>query len=177
MRLSLLTLVALLPACHKDVKYSVGGHSLTVRDSGYVTADYFCAGAAQGQLRLNIVDYDPICGGMVPASADGGARDARLEHNELELIFVISAHDNPKLPYEVSPPDCILGPAGPGIGYFKHYASGNETPEVTVAQSGNLFLTTYDPTDAKPAVGSFDLDFGLGAAGHVAGSFETFTCN
>ncbi len=160
---------------NKNPTYEVGGHKLAVKDSGYVTADYYCAAAAKGQLKLNIVDYNPICGGMVPANADGGARDPQLEHNELELVYVISSHDNTKLPYEVSPPDCTNGPAGPGIAYFKHYPSGSDTPDVTVAQSGEIYLTSYDPTDMQPAVGRFDLDFG--AAGKIAGDFVTYTCN
>ena len=156
-------------------EFKVGGHSLTVKDSGYVTADYFCAGAAQGQMRLNIVDYQPICGGAVPASADGGSRDPTLEHNELELILVISANDNPKVAFDVSPPDCVNGPAGPGIANFMHYPSGSTTPDITIAQGGQIFLTSYDKTDAKPATGNFDLDFG--GAQHVVGKFETYTCN
>jgi len=155
--------------------FTVAGHSLTVKDSGYVTADYFCAGAAQGQMRINIVDYVPICGGAVPAGADGGSRDPALEHNELELILVLSANDNPKVAFDVSPPDCVNGPAGPGIANFKHYPSGSTTPDITIAQSGQIFLTTYDKTDVKPATGHFDLDFG--GAQHVVGKFETYTCN
>ncbi len=156
--------------------YTVANHALKVADSGYVTTDqYYCSAAAPGQLKLTIVDYNPICGAAVPATSDGGARNPQLEHNELELLFVTSAHDDPKVPYEVSPPDCTIGPAGPGIATFKHYASNAKTPEITMAQSGNLFLTYRDPTDKKPATGSFDLDFGAG--GKISGTFETFTCN
>jgi hypothetical protein len=175
-RLLFATLLLTAACGDKSPTYEVGGHKLTVKDSGYTTADYYCAAAAKGQLKLNIVDYDPICGGMIPANADGGARDPQMEHNELELVYIISSHDNTKLPYEVDGnPDCTVGPAGPGIAYFKHYPSGSTTPDITVAQGGSMFLTTYDPTDMQPAVGSFDLDFG--AAGKVAGDFTTYTCN
>ena len=165
----------LLGACHPNPTYSVGGHTLTVKDSGYITGDYFCQAAARGQLKLNLVDYDPICGGTVGPNDPGGARDPQLEHNELELVFVTSAHMDPKLPYEVSVPDCMAGPAGPGIAYFKHYPTGSTMPDVATAQNGSLFLTFLDPNDAKPAEGSFDLDFG--AAGKVKGDFTTYTCN
>jgi hypothetical protein len=174
-----IALLGLLAACGDGAAtYSVAGHTLKVRDSGYVTADYFCPGAAQGQLRLNIVDYDPICGGPIAPTAPGGARDPQMEHNELELVFVLSSKssvEDPKTPYEVSPPDCDVGPAGPGIAYFKHYPSGSETPQVKVAQSGEIFLLSYDPSHQKPATGKFNLNFG--GADQIEGEFETYTCN
>jgi len=169
---------ALLAACGDGgTSVSVGGHTLRVKDSGYVNADYFCAGAAAGQLKLNIVDYEPICGGMIPATAPGGARDPQMEHNELELIFVLSsktAAEDPKTPYEVNPPNCDVGPAGPGIAYFKHYPSGSEVADVKVAQSGQIFLLSYDATHMKPATGKYNLDFG---SDKIEGEFETYTCN
>jgi len=173
--LALASLIIFAGCGSKNPTYTVASHALTEDDSGYVTGDYYCAAAAKGQLKLNIVDYKPICGGMISPTAPGGARDPQLEHNELEFVFVISSHDDPKLPYDVSPPDCTNGPAGPGIAYFKHYASNSDTPDVTVAQSGSLFLTQYDPTDMLPAKGSFDLDFGAG--GKTKGDFTTYTCN
>ncbi len=176
--LGLAVLVATLSAgaCSKETSYTVASHKLVVKDSGYVTTtDRYCSAAAPGQLLLTIVDYDPICGAMIPATADGGARDPQLEHNELELLFVTSAQTDPKLPYEVNVPDCTLGPAGPGAATFRHYPSGSTTPQVTQATSGEIYLTSYDPGDLKPAVGSFKLDFGI--AGKIEGEFETYTCN
>lgn len=175
--MSLVVGAAVTGGCGGDnPTYLVAGHSLTVADSGYVTTSgYYCSGAAAGQLKVSIVDYQPICGAKIPATADGGARNPQLEHNELELIFVTSAQDDPKMPFQVSAPNCTLGPAGPGIATFKHYASNSQTSDDSVAQSGQMFLTFRDPTDKKPATGTFSLDFGPG--GKLAGSFETFTCN
>jgi hypothetical protein len=173
----LLCAAALLAACGgKEPTYAVAGHTLTVRDSGYVTTtERYCLGAAVGQMKIQLVDYFPICGGPIAPGAPGGSRDPQLEHNELELILVTSVNDNPKVPFEVSPPNCDIGPAGPGIAYFKHYRSGSDVPETEVAQSGEIFLTSSDPAHLEPAKGSFKLDFG--GASKIEGTFETFTCN
>lgn len=78
------------------------------------------------------------------------------------------------MPYTVSAPNCTLGPAGPGIAYFNHYADGSSAPMQTVAQSGSIFITSYDSTGKNPIEGSFELDFGDG--GMVKDNFTVYTC-
>jgi hypothetical protein len=163
--------VFVLAACSNPPTYTVAGNPLTVHDSGYYTAPYFCEGAGQGQIRIDLVDYKPICG--LGASSDGFS-DPQDEHNDLELIVVYDITKKPTDPYMVSAPNCTLGPAGPGIGYFNHYPSGSNAATQSVAQSGNIFVTSYDASGKKPITGSFTLDFG--SDGTINGDFSSYTC-
>lgn len=172
-QLALMIACASFAACGgSDPTYKVGGQVLTVKDSGYVTGDYFCEAAAMGQLRVVFVDYFPICAPNDPIDSQ---RDITTEHNELELIYVTAQVKDAKTPVPVAVGDCTNGPAGPGIATFRHFAANSTTPVETQAVGGQLFLTQLDPTGDKPAKGSFDLDFGQ--QGAISGSFSSYTCN
>ena len=172
----LILAAALLSACSSNTTYKVAGFSLSVADTGYVSTDGhgFCPAAAAGQLKVVLVDYHPICGPSVGIDADGGARDNQLEHNELTLLFINGVQTDPAMKFAVSVPNCDIGPAGPAIAYFDHFASHNAVPQRTFATGGSMMLTYVDPAGAKPAKGSFDLVF---PTGKVAGDFNTYTCN
>jgi hypothetical protein len=159
-------LVVFASGCAKSKSYTVGSNELVVHDSGYYTAPFFCEGAGMGQIQISFVDYKPICG--------QGFMDPQTEHNELQLFIVYDASQKYNVPYTVSPPNCMLGPAGPGWAYFNHYADGSSAAQQTVAQSGNIFITSYDSTGKNPIEGSFELDFGDG--GMVKDNFSVFTC-
>ncbi len=176
MKRLLIAAASMLGACSGGKSYKVAGYTLSVADTGYVSTDGhgYCQAAAAGQLKVVLVDYHPICGPSVGIDADGGARDSQLEHNELSLVFVNGVQTNPAMKFAVTAPNCEVGPAGPGIASFEHFASHNDVPQRTYATGGSMMLTYVDPTGVKPAKGSFDLEF---PTGKVAGDFETYTCN
>jgi hypothetical protein len=145
-----------------------------VKDSGYITAKFICEAGLEGQLELVLVDYQPICTEDTPIDSDMGARSGQLEYNELDLLFITGDHTDTTKPYAVGPTDCTVGPVSDGTATFRHHSATAATIE-TQAIGGNMFLTFVDPTGAKPAEGSFDLDFG--AQGKAAGKFKSYTCN
>jgi hypothetical protein len=161
--------------CSSEPSYTVGGQTLTVKDSGYMTANFFCQAGTPGQLELVLVDYAPICGPDDPIDSDLGARNGQLEHDELELLFMTGDHTDPTQPYAVGVSDCTLGPVSDGTATFRHYAANSATPVTTQAVGGAMFLTYVDPTGAKPAEGNFTLDFG--AQGSIVGKLKSYTCN
>jgi hypothetical protein len=179
----LIALAAMLVAggCGKGTgTYTVGGNTLTVRDSGYYYTDGrfdFCPGGGAGQLLIDFVDYNYICD---PTHAP--ERDVALPHLETRIVLTIGvapdfntngAYPTMK-PYDVMPADC-QNDGAPAIGQFLQYTAGlDKASSVALASSGTVTITQFDPTKAKPLKGSFDLRFG---GDQVKDSFQLFNCN
>ncbi len=155
-----------------DPVFTVGGQKLTVKDSAYFQAPYFCNALSQQQVEIRFVEfkYGPTCMGEGDMG-DGSANERR----ELKLTLGYGGHPNMRLPYAVGKVDCAIGPGEEAVASFLHYPAGARLPDSTTqADSGSVMLDFFDVTNAKPARGTFDLTFG---ADKVKGSFETFSCN
>jgi hypothetical protein len=151
--------------------YTIGASKLTVVDTGYYRQPFFCPAAAMDQIRIDLVDFKPICGAPTPGMSDDAAAK---DHFAVELFFAVAAHPNNSLPYDVKKPDCTLGPAGPGWAAYSKRPADGTAEQLTYADSGTMMLTQYDPDGNKPAKGTFDL---MLEGSHVTGDFEAFACN
>jgi hypothetical protein len=166
-----------------NTTFTVGGQTMTVRDSGYFYSDghSYCPGGGAGQMMLDFVDYNYLCDPGHPPD-----KVPLSPHTELRIILTQGplpdhlTHPNMMLPYDSTAgvqPNCDSGPGDVIVGQFLHFPDGNDgtlPDKVVYATSAHLQFTQYDTTKAKANSGSYDLKFG---ADEVKGSFTLFTCN
>ena len=184
MRTTILLGALLVVGCGgSDGTITVGGNTMTIRDSGYFYSDShdYCAQGGAGQMMLDFVDYNFICD---PSHTPDKAPTS--PHTELRIILTQGAlpdhltHPNMMLPYDSTSgvtPNCETGPGDVIVGQFLHYPDGNANTvpdQIIYASSAHLQFTQYDATMKTPNKGSYDLKFG---ANEVKGSFTIYNCN
>jgi hypothetical protein len=157
---------------------TVGTHTLNVASGQYLTnpAGYFCNGLHSGQIKVQLVDYSPVCKRDQKPGED--PFDPTIEH--VEMDFVLSTGGVPDFlmkGFTVNPNTTCDGGGGPAYVVFTHLPAGAPAPDSTqIANGGTVRVTQYDPQAFKPLNATYDLTF-PNVMGRVSGSFSVKNCD
>ena len=167
-----------LIACGSQTTYTVSGRTLTVLETNFGLADYYCNTLAQDEVMVVMSDF-ALCGEVHAGKA---SREIFHSTDETNLRIVFPADGWLRVPptttFTVGKSDCSSGnaPGTQATAWFSHAPLGMADYDVNVnATSGTVSVTypTGYPKETQLS-GSFDMMFG---SDHVAGSFAAGFCS
>lgn len=173
---SLLSLCLCLAACSGGDQIKVGGKSLSVQDSTYSVADYYCGTLANGQYIVLLTDF-LLCDAVHQNLTNREIFHGSIEETNLRLIFPSTLKKNPAInTFKVGQSNCIdTNTEGTqAIAYFSHNGEAQATYDLNLMADSGTISVTYRDANVSELVGSFDLMFG---ADHAKGDFKALFCN